>query len=204
MLAQHIVIKPVLDELFRGYPFTEKNAIASAMTKMLERLDADGLTRTNDELKGFYQSVGFRMQNVTSVSDRQKVIVDLFDRFFKVAFPKQQDKLGIVYTPIEVVDFITHSVNDILQKEINYKSRLLEWCHKRHIEPEFDLVKETVQRNRHTFHTCLKIQGHIISQATGSSKKESQQRAAEIAYKQIKDDPRFLQALVESQPAADQ
>ena len=117
MLAQHIVIKPVLDELFRGYPFTEKNAIASAMTKMLERLDADGLTRTNDELKGFYQSVGFRMQNVTSVSDRQKVIVDLFDRFFKVAFPKQQDKLGIVYTPIEVVDFMTHSVNDILQKE---------------------------------------------------------------------------------------
>ena len=116
MLAQHIVIKPVLDELFRGYPFTEKNAIASAMTKMLERLDADGLTRTNDELKGFYQSVGFRMQNVTSVSDRQKVIVDLFDRFFKVAFPKQQDKLGIVYTPIEVVDFMTHSVNDILKK----------------------------------------------------------------------------------------
>ena len=117
MLAQHIVIKPVLDELFRGYPFTEKNAIASAMTKMLERLDADGLTRTNDELKGFYQSVGFRMQNVTSVSDRQKVIVDLFDRLFKVAFPKQQDKLGIVYTPIEVVDFMTHSVNDILKKE---------------------------------------------------------------------------------------
>ena len=117
MLAQHIVIKPVLDELFRGYPFTEKNAIASAMTKMLERLDANGLTRTNDELKGFYQSVGFRMENVTSVSDRQKVIVDLFDRFFKVAFPKQQDKLGIVYTPIEVVDFMTHSVNDILQKE---------------------------------------------------------------------------------------
>ena len=117
MLAQHIVIKPVLDELFRGYPFTEKNAIASAMTKMLERLDADGLTRTNDELRGFYDSVGFRMQNVTSVSDRQKVIVDLFDRFFKKAFPKQQDKLGIVYTPIEVVDFMTHSVNDILQKE---------------------------------------------------------------------------------------
>ena len=117
MLAQHIVIKPVLDELFRGYPFTEKNAIASAMTKMLERLDANGLTRTNDELKGFYQSVGFRMENVSSVSDRQKVIVDLFDRFFKVAFPKQQDKLGIVYTPIEVVDFMTHSVNDILKQE---------------------------------------------------------------------------------------
>ena len=117
MLAQHIVIKPVLDELFCGYPFTENNAIASAMTKMLEHLDRDGLTHTNDELRGFYQSVGVRMQNVRSVSDRQKVIVDLFDRFFKIASPKQQDKLGIVYTPIEVVDFMIHSVNDILKRE---------------------------------------------------------------------------------------
>ena len=117
MLAQHIVIKPVLDELFRGFPFTEQNPIAKGLLDMLVKLDAEGLTKTNQDLRGFYQSVEFRMQNVTTVEDRQKVIVDLFDRFFKVAFPKQQDKLGIVYTPIEVVDFINHSVNDILKKE---------------------------------------------------------------------------------------
>ncbi len=117
MLAQHIVIKPVLDELFRGFPFTEQNPIAKGLSDMLKKLDAEGLTKTNQDLRGFYQSVEFRMQNVTTVEDRQKVIVDLFDRFFKVAFPKQQDKLGIVYTPIEVVDFINHSVNDILKKE---------------------------------------------------------------------------------------
>ena len=87
--------------------------------------------------------------------------------------------------------------NDILQKEINYKSRVLEWCHKRHIEPEFDLLNETVQRNKHTFHTCLKIQGHIISQATGGSKKESQQKAAEIAYKKMCADPHFLEKIIE-------
>ena len=117
ILAQHIVIKPVLDELFRGYPFTEKNAVARAMTKMLERLDHDGLTRINDELSGFYQCLGFCIQSVSNVSDRQKEIVELFDCFFKIAFPKQQDKLGIVYTPIEVVDFMIHSVNDILKQE---------------------------------------------------------------------------------------
>ena len=117
MLAQHIVIKPVLDELFRGFPFTEHNPIARGLSDMLEQFDAVGLTKTNADLRAFYQSVGFRMKNVTSVEDRQKVIVDLFDRFFKVAFPKQQEKLGIVYTPIEVVDFINHSVNDILKQE---------------------------------------------------------------------------------------
>ena len=117
MLAQHIVIKPVLDELFRGFPFTEHNPIARALSDMLIKLDAQGLTKTNRDLAAFYQSVEFRMRNVTSVQDRQKVIVELFDRFFKVAFPKQQEKLGIVYTPIEVVDFINHSVNDILKQE---------------------------------------------------------------------------------------
>lgn len=117
MLAQHIVIKPVLDELFPQYDFTKLNPIARALTNMVEVLDAEGLSTTTEQLGAFYESVKTRMQNVTSVQDRQKVIVDLFDRFFKEAFPKQQDKLGIVYTPVEVVDFINHSVNDILQQE---------------------------------------------------------------------------------------
>ena len=119
MLAQHIVIKPVLDELFKEHPFTEKNAIASSLTQMLETLQRYGMQVATNDLKNFYESVGYRMKNVKSLADRQAVIVDLFDRFFKVAFPKLQEKLGIVYTPIEVVDFINHSVNDILKKEFN-------------------------------------------------------------------------------------
>ena len=119
MLAQHIVIKPVLDEIFRGFPFTENNAIARPMSDMLQKLDAQGLINANKELSAFYESVGYRMINVTTVQERQRVIVDLFERFFKVAFPKLQEKLGIVYTPIEVVDFINHSVNDILKREFN-------------------------------------------------------------------------------------
>ncbi|HIV55780.1 MAG TPA: DEAD/DEAH box helicase family protein [Candidatus Anaerobiospirillum stercoravium] len=117
MLAQHIVIKPVLDALFHGFPFTEYNSIARTMTQMLEQLNAAGLTQTNVALGDFYDSVAQRMQNVTTLEDRQKVIIELFDRFFKKAFPKQQEKLGIVYTPIEVVDFINYSVNDLLQRE---------------------------------------------------------------------------------------
>ena len=117
MLSQHIVIKPVLDALFKGYAFTENNPIAKALTDMLEKFDDNGLHKANKELEYFYRSVGIRMQNVKTIAERQSVIVDLFDRFFKVAFPKQQEKLGIVYTPLEVVDFINHSVNDILKQE---------------------------------------------------------------------------------------
>ena len=117
MLSQHIVIKPVLDALFKGYAFTENNPIARALTDMLEKFDNNGLHKANKELEYFYNSVEMRMKNVKTLKERQTVIVDLFDRFFKVAFPKQQEKLGIVYTPIEVVDFINHSVNNILKQE---------------------------------------------------------------------------------------
>lgn len=86
--------------------------------------------------------------------------------------------------------------NEIIEKEINFKSKVFEWCHKHHLEPEFVLLEETVVRNKHIFHTCLKIQDHIIGEATGNSKKESQQKASEIAYKKICNNSNFLEELI--------
>lgn len=117
MLAQHIVIAPVMDALFTSHDFTTHNPIARAMTKMVKELDNQGLLTANALLDGFYDSVRVRMKNVTTPDERQVVIVDLFDKFFKIAFPKMQEKLGIVFTPIEVVDFINNSVNDLLKSQ---------------------------------------------------------------------------------------
>ena len=60
-----------------------------------------------------------RVGNIDNSEGKQKIIVELYEKFFKTAFPKLVDKLGIVYTPIEVVDFIINSVEDILKKEFN-------------------------------------------------------------------------------------
>jgi len=83
--------------------------------------------------------------------------------------------------------------NDILESETNFKSKLFEWCHKNHLEPEFILLEETVVKNKHTFHTCLKIQNQPICQATGNSKKESQQNVSKIACKKISEQPNFIE-----------
>ncbi len=119
MLGQHIVTKPVMDALFSQYPFTEKNPISKAMTEMLDALDKEGMESATKLLKGFYKSVALRAKNIQSAADRQTVILELFDKFFKVAFPKMRDKLGIVYTPVQVVDFINQSVADVLKKEFH-------------------------------------------------------------------------------------
>ena len=58
-----------------------------------------------------------RASGIDNAEGKQRIIIELYDKFFKTAFPKMVEKLGIVYTPVEVVDFIIHSVADILQKE---------------------------------------------------------------------------------------
>ena len=117
MLAQHIITKPVFDALFEGYSFTQHNPVSIAMQGVLEVLNEHNLDKEGETLERFYESVRMRAAGISDLKAKQKIIVELYDKFFKNAFPKMTERLGIVYTPVEVVDFIIHSVNDILKSE---------------------------------------------------------------------------------------
>ncbi|WBB48505.1 DEAD/DEAH box helicase [Verrucosispora sp. WMMA2044] len=116
MLAQHIVTKPVFDALFKDYGFAEHNPVSKAMQRMLDILDDQGLDAESKKLDEFYQSVRVRAEGIDNHEGRQRVIVELYDKFFKTALPKTADALGIVYTPVEVVDFIIRSTEHALNK----------------------------------------------------------------------------------------
>lgn len=117
MLAQHLITKPVFDALFDEYSFAAHNPMAIAMQKVLDVLDQHQLDSETEALQRFYDSVKLRAQGIDSAEGKQKIIVELYDKFFRNAFPRMTERLGIVYTPVEVVDFIIHSVNDVLQQE---------------------------------------------------------------------------------------
>ena len=118
MLAQHLITKPVFDALFAEYEFTTENPVSQAMERMTRRLELDYGTGTETkELAGFYKSVQRRIRYVEKAEDKQRIIADLYEDFFKLAIPKTAASLGIVYTPVEAVDFILRSVEDILQEE---------------------------------------------------------------------------------------
>ena len=68
-------------------------------------------------MQRFYDSVRQRCEGIDNAPAKQKIIIELYDKFFKKALSKTVDKLGIVYTPVEIVDFINQSVADILKKE---------------------------------------------------------------------------------------
>ena len=117
MLAQHIITKPVFDALFEGYSFAQHNPVSKAMQGVLNALNEHSLDKEVDTLEKFYASVKMRAEGIDDLGAKQKIIVELYDKFFRNAFPKMTEKLGIVYTPVEVVDFIIHSVNDALVNE---------------------------------------------------------------------------------------
>ena len=117
MLAQHLITKPVFDALFSGYSFAEHNPMSKAMQDVLDKLQAHRLDKEADTLQAFYDSVALRAEGIDNAAGKQKIVVELYDKFFRNAFPRMTERLGIVYTPVEVVDFILHSVNDVLQSE---------------------------------------------------------------------------------------
>ncbi|UNF46895.1 DEAD/DEAH box helicase [Bartonella krasnovii] len=117
MLAQHIITRPVFQVLFEGYQFTRENPVSRAMQQMLDVLDEANLDKESKDLEKFYASVKLRASGITDPQAKQRLIVELYDKFFRYAFPRTVEKLGIVYTPVEVVDFILHSVNDVLKQE---------------------------------------------------------------------------------------
>ena len=118
MLSQHIITKPVFEALFEKYSFAKSNPVSQAMQTALDAIEHKAVKDEERELmEGFYRSVRRRAEGVDNAEGKQKIIVELYDKFFKTGFPKLVEQWGIVYTPVEVVDFIIHSVSDILQEE---------------------------------------------------------------------------------------
>lgn len=120
MLAQHFIAKPVFDALFENYSFVESNPVSKSMKNLLDLMQDDAFDKEQqDVMERFYKSVKERCEGIDNAAGKQKVIVELYDKFFKKALAKTVEKLGIVYTPVEVVDFINQSVADVLKKEFN-------------------------------------------------------------------------------------
>ncbi len=113
MITSHIITKPIFDAIFGD---NIKNPISKALDKMVQKLSTLGLQGETKDLKNLYESVKTEAMHAKSHKSQQELIKNLYNTFFKEAFKKQSEKLGIVYTPIEVVDFILRATNGILKK----------------------------------------------------------------------------------------
>ena len=119
MLAQHLITRPVFEALFADYQFVSNNSISSSMQRMINLLESEAVDKDLDVLESFYASVRTNVGKIDNLEGKQTVIKNLYEKFFKRAFPLTVEKLGTVYTPVECVDFILHSVDAVLRQEFD-------------------------------------------------------------------------------------
>ena len=119
MLAQHLITLPVFETIFGNKNFVKSNSVSKVMQSMVEVLEEKFVDTDKKILEGFYADVKVRVAGIDNLEGKQKIITELYEKFFKYAFPRTAEKLGIVYTPIEVVDFIINSVQSVMKKEFN-------------------------------------------------------------------------------------
>ena len=82
------------------------------------------------------------------------------------------------------------------RKEVNFKSKLIEWSQKSKVEVSFELIEQFLDEDYNPmFHTEIRIEGISAGKGTGYSKKESQQNAAQAALKKIKNDASFKEQI---------
>lgn len=119
MLAQHLITLPIFDALFGEYSFVKNNPVSSAMEQIVEELSQFGFEKEQKELQPFYDSVHLRAEGIDNAQAKQKIIITLYDKFFSTGFKSTTERLGIVFTPVEVVDFIVKSVDVVLRKHFS-------------------------------------------------------------------------------------
>lgn len=116
MLVQHIITKPIFDALFAEYQFLKDNPIARSLDAVATIFEAF-VQKETQTLTTFYRLVQVRARGLNKEAERQDFLRQLYDTFFKIAFPKTSERLGIVYTPVEIVDFLVKSADAVLKRE---------------------------------------------------------------------------------------
>lgn len=113
MLSQHLITQPVFDALFAGHAFSDHNPVSQVMQRMVDALEEQNLTTETSDLAGFYAGVQRTVAGITDAAGRQTIIKRLYEKFFTGAFRGTSERLGIVYTPNEIVDFILRSADKL-------------------------------------------------------------------------------------------
>ncbi len=116
MLAQHVLTLPVFQALFAGSDFPDSNVVAKALQKIVTQLDTAAVGSETEGLSKFYDNVRERISLAKSDKSKQDIVRNLYDTFFNNAFPRMAERLGIVYTPVQIVDFILNSTQVALQR----------------------------------------------------------------------------------------
>lgn len=120
MLLQHILTKDIFQRVFAEDQFHRENNIAQQLDALEQTFFTGSVRRTAIErMRAYYGAIGRAADEIADYPEKQQFLKAIYEDFYKAYNPAAADRLGVVYTPNEVVDFIIRSTNHLLQKHFN-------------------------------------------------------------------------------------
>ncbi len=119
MLVQHALTKPIFDALFGELPKEQKDPVSQTLNQALHELSEEFrgfLDREGEALRDFYEEMRLKALGLTDEAERADFLRRLYSNFFARAFPHVADQAGIAYTPVELVDFLVKSADELARK----------------------------------------------------------------------------------------
>ena len=119
MIAQHIVTIPVFDAMLGKNEFSQHNPVSKEIERLLAEFRAKGVyfNAETKPLTRAYQNMSEAFEGAVEGSARLDILRQIYDGFFNEAMRDEVKRLGIVYTPVEIVDFMVRSAEAICRKE---------------------------------------------------------------------------------------
>ena len=117
MLLQHILTKDIFLRVFAEDQFHKENNVASQLDELEGTFFTGNVRREAiDRLRAYYGAIGRAADEIADYAEKQQFLKAIYEDFYQAYNPAAADRLGVVYTPNEVVDFIIRGTDWLLQK----------------------------------------------------------------------------------------
>jgi ribonuclease-3 len=178
-LGDAVLNSVVTDILFNHYIHQQEGFLTNTRSKVVSR----------DFLNNLAVEMGLDKLVVTSNtlnnSQHQNIYGNAFEALMGAIYLDYGYKQCKRFVQKRVFSRLVN-LDRLATNEQNFKSRIIELCQKHRLSYEFELVEDRLESpNRHLFTTRLVIDGKVIAEATGRSKKSSQQKAARLAHERF-------------------
>ena len=119
MVAQHVVTIPIFEAMLAGSGFAHQNPVSREIERLLETFAGLGVSFEEElaPLTRAYQQMSNAFEGAVTSADRVDILREVYNGFFHAAMKDTVKRVGIVYTPVQIVDFMVRSAAAICQKE---------------------------------------------------------------------------------------
>jgi len=190
-LGDAILDAVIADIVFKKFKNQNEGFLTNTRSKIVKR-------ETLDQISGKLGLNKLIISSRGAHSQKNHILGNALEAFIGAVYLDQGYQKTYFFIERKIISAYIN-IDALAKKEVNFKSKLLEWCQKSRVQMDYQLMENYINReNTPVFQSQVLLNGLVAGTGTGYSKKESHQQAANRALRKIKSDKNFVQEILNS------